>query len=66
MRNKAKKEWRKPKLIIIGQGRPEENVLSGCKFRDSTVTLLPYVSRSHCNYLEGNCGACQPNGMTQS
>jgi hypothetical protein len=63
---KDKKEWRQPKLIIIGQGRPEENVLSGCKFHNSTVTVLPYVSRSNCNELAANCGACQANGKTIS
>jgi hypothetical protein len=63
---KDKKVWRKPKLIIIGQGRPEENVLSGCKYNDSAITVLPYVSRSNCNELELNCGACQPNGKGQS
>jgi len=66
MGNKNKKEWRQPKLIVIGQGRPEENVLTGCKFRDSTTTVLPQVARSNCNVLEGSCAACSSNGKTIS
>lgn len=30
MMNKQKK-WSKPQLIIIGRGKPEENVLAACK-----------------------------------
>ncbi len=26
-----KKHWETPKLIILGRGKPEENVLAGCK-----------------------------------
>lgn len=58
--------WVKPNLIVIGQGKPEENVLSGCKYHNSPITNLPYVSRSNCNELEANCGACQANGKGQS
>ena len=27
----AKSEWGTPKLIVLGRGTPEENVLMGCK-----------------------------------
>jgi hypothetical protein len=26
-----KKEWKKPQLIILGKGKPEEHVLAACK-----------------------------------
>ncbi len=26
-----KKRWERPQLIVLGQGKPEENVLTGCK-----------------------------------
>lgn len=30
-----KKNWVKPELIVLIRGRPEENVLTGCKFAAS-------------------------------
>ncbi len=32
-----KDRWEKPKLIILLKGRPEENVLAGCKTDGITV-----------------------------
>jgi hypothetical protein len=29
--DEQKKQWQKPILIVIGRGKPEENVLQGCK-----------------------------------
>jgi hypothetical protein len=29
--NEQKKQWQKPVLIVIGRGKPEENVLAVCK-----------------------------------
>jgi len=26
-----KKAWEKPLLVVLGKGRPEENILLGCK-----------------------------------
>ena len=26
-----KRQWSKPQLIVLGRGKPEENVLAGCK-----------------------------------
>jgi hypothetical protein len=28
---KKQKKWAKPQLLILGRGKPEENVLAGCK-----------------------------------
>ena len=30
-RNKIKKVWKKPKLIVLARSMPEENVLMACK-----------------------------------
>jgi hypothetical protein len=35
--NEQKKQWQKPVLIIIGRGKPEENVLAACKINTETV-----------------------------
>ena len=59
-------KWKKPNLIIIGQGKPEENVLAGCKYHDSTYAVFPTASRSNCNEITGNCRACSNNGKGQS
>ena len=59
---KTKIEWKKPNLIIIGQGKPEENVLSGCKSNTQPIGTLATASKTNCNKLEGSCGACQSNG----
>jgi len=32
----TKQVWEKPKLIVLGRGRPEEHVLAGCKQPGST------------------------------
>jgi len=66
MRATQKKEWQQPKLIVIGQGRPEENVLAACKNSTSSTATGPTVSKNGCNQLEGNCGACQSNAANVS
>jgi len=62
MKRKNKKKWHQPKLIIIGEGRPEENVLTGCKSRVSPTGTLSTATNTNCNKLDGSCGACQSNG----
>ena len=32
----VKKQWKKPELRILVRSRPEEAVLAGCKFANST------------------------------
>lgn len=34
----VRRNWEKPKLIILERGRPEELVLSGCKMLGSKIT----------------------------
>lgn len=62
-----KEEWNQPHLIILGQGKPEENVLAGCKSHAFTGTpMTPTVTKTNCNNLGGNCGACQSNAAGSS
>ncbi len=57
------KVWTQPHLIILGQGKPEENVLAVCKSHGHLgAPLGPTISRSNCNEATVNCGACQANG----
>lgn len=60
--NQLKIDWKKPNLIIIGQGRPEEDVLKGCKSHANPSGLLSTATKTNCNLLEGKCGGCQSNG----
>lgn len=46
---KEKVKWEQPKLIILGRGAPEENVLLGCKqhnmdFGKGPGALVPCIS----------------------
>lgn len=59
---KTKIAWKKPNLIIIGQGRPEENVLAGCKSHAQPTGALSTATKTNCNELTGGCGACHSNG----
>lgn len=54
--------WAKPQLIIIGRSKPEESVLSGCKSHALPNGTLSTATKTNCNNLSGNCGACQSNG----
>lgn len=57
-----KKEWTTPRLVIIGEGRMEENVLAGCKSHSQPSGVTSTATKTNCNDLGGNCGACQSNG----
>ncbi len=58
----AMKKWDRPQLIVIGRGKPEESVLSGCKSKANPNGTLSTATKTNCNNLDGNCGACQSNG----
>jgi hypothetical protein len=56
-----RKAWTTPKLLILGRGRPEENVLSYCKGVSVVVSQNALYSLCHRDKL-GNtyCGTpCQ-------
>lgn len=60
--NKNKKNWKKPHLIIIGQGKPEESVLTNCKSHAQPNSVISTASRTNCNEVSGSCAGCRNNG----
>ena len=56
-----KKKWRKPKLIIIARGMPEERVLASCKGGGASG---PDQDESACSQNGANCDPCA--GMSGS
>jgi len=54
----SKKEWRKPELIVLVRGKPEEAVLSACKGFPLTGTIA--VNFNWCAYPDG-CVVCTGN-----
>lgn len=60
---KTKKNiWKKPHLIIIGQGKAEESVLTSCKSNANPTSAISTASRTNCNELSGSCAGCRNNG----
>ena len=49
-----KKEWKKPKLVVLVRGRAEENVLSTCKTAGSGSSG-PGISRPRCEVIGAPC-----------
>jgi len=54
MENKGKK-WMQPRLIVLGRGTPEENVLAGCKTSKLTGSSATKVSCKKFNALKTKC-----------
>lgn len=52
MRRQNKPKWGKPKLIVLGRGKPEENVLYYCK-----------ASSPHGTSSAGYWGGCSDNAL---
>jgi hypothetical protein len=49
-----KKVWKKPELVVLYRGKPEESVLQNCK---GGATTGPVSFFSGCNTIESN-SAC--------
>jgi hypothetical protein len=45
-----KRQWSKPQLIVLGRGKPEENVLGACKIIGLTGPII-----DNCLGEPGNC-----------
>lgn len=52
-RPKKKEKWKKPKLIVLVRGRPEESVLVGCK--NAVLGGGPVSDWDNCWF---DCGGC--------
>ena len=59
---KMKKSWCEPALIVLVRGKPEEAILSGCKFDASGVGAGSL--QEGCNNAPSFCAGC--NSITQS
>ncbi|NLP11097.1 MAG: hypothetical protein BWY83_00291 [bacterium ADurb.Bin478] len=57
----TKKEWKKPELIVLLRGKPEEVLTNNCK----VVGALrgPAGNSQGCgDSIDTNCGSCQGRG----
>jgi hypothetical protein len=55
-------QWKKPTLVVLSRGNPEEMVLKGCK-GVHTEPVLPALGQQKCDSrhdVTANCMACQP------
>lgn len=52
-----KKQWKKPKLIVLVRGKAEENVLNGCKTGVSGMSG-PGIARPRCVVIGAPCFTC--------
>ncbi len=58
---KEKREWLKPKLIILIRGKPEERTLDACKLAKFVGGAGPAVVAGHC-YQPAPCQSCATLG----
>ena len=61
-----KKNWQKPKLIVLARGRSDEHVLNTCKDGPgSPATAQDAYDSCEVGIPEtGPCGLCEQNGTT--
>ncbi len=64
-----KEKWAKPELVVLVEGKPEENVLTQCKSVHATTANAELsISGQNCKVKLrcSVCGACQAEGGGQS
>ena len=54
------KVWKKPELVVLYRGKPEESVLTHCKHANNPP-VSPAALQGDCNDSVTSCGACQSN-----
>lgn len=54
------KVWKKPELVVLYRGKPEESVLTHCKHANNPP-VAPSAVKDDCNDSATNCGACSSN-----
>ncbi len=52
-----KKKWQKPKLVVLVKGRPEEFVLTGCKYTTRGTNGPRGYDNDGCYYSGRACSA---------
>lgn len=60
MRSDMKKVWKKPKLVVLYRGKPEESVLVACK---GAGTVWTGPAKNKCRALTGP-GSCLATSVT--
>lgn len=51
------KKWKKPKLIVLNRGKPEEFVLTACKTHIQGMNGPGGYDNDGCRYLGGDCSS---------
>lgn len=54
------KVWKKPELVVLYRGKPEESVLTHCKHLNNPPVAAAAL-QGDCNDSVTSCGACQSN-----
>ena len=57
-----KRKWKRPELVVLIKGRPEENVLFHCKAGEHK--LGPNSTAGYCKEPEGACMNCSGQEQT--
>ena len=60
-----RKKWLQPQLIVLGRGTPEENVLTGCKIKNGSMSGRN-AARTKCMKNVGCNGTCSSVTATSS
>ena len=61
----SKKEWHRPELIVLVQGKPEEMVLQTCKMISGTADSYRDGTGYYCTREDPNCSTpCSSLGGT--
>jgi len=53
-----KKEWQTPELIVLFRGRPEEDLLTACKYKN-IAPLNPGTGYKECKYKPTPISSCK-------
>lgn len=62
-RRKSKKIWSRPLLTVVVRGKPEENLLVGCKTTGSGVIWALSNSNQNCR-VTGGCTDCTDTAIS--
>lgn len=65
MENKRKK-WMQPRLIVLGRGTPEENVLAGCKTSKLSGASATKVSCKKFNAAKTQCNQAKCSAISKT
>jgi hypothetical protein len=61
-----KEKWIRPRLIVLGRGTPEENVLAGCKTSKLAGASATKVSCKKFNAAKTKCNQAQCSAISKT